>query len=134
MMRGFVETDESDVDWCFLRSSTSVMFFYGLPGCPCLHFYRFSPSPFGPMGSLWRGAVVVRGHPGGIPGFPIEIWILGNNGCCVLVAGKHCPQRAVSLLSLFSSSLTYTWYASICSYFASTRPVADSYNNMLASS
>ena len=44
------------------------------------------------MGSLWGGAVVVRGHPGDIPDFPVEIGILGYNGYCVLVAGKHCPQ------------------------------------------
>ena len=31
--------------------------------------------------------VVVWGHPGDIPGFPVDIWILGYNGCCVLVAG-----------------------------------------------
>ena len=50
-----------------------LVFFYGLPGCPCLHFLSFSPSLCGPTGSLWGGAVVVRGHPGDTPGFPTEI-------------------------------------------------------------
>ena len=44
--------------------------------------------------------VVVRGHPGDIPGFPVEIWILGYYGCCVLVAGKHYPQQSLSFLCL----------------------------------
>ena len=77
-----------------------AVFLFCLPGCPCLHFISFPPSPFGPMGSLWGGAVVVRGYPGDIPGFAIEIWILGYNGCCVLVAGKLCPQQRLSCVCL----------------------------------
>ena len=46
----------------FLR----VVFYFGLPGFPCLHFIVLSH--FEPMGSLWGGAVVVRGHPGDIRG------------------------------------------------------------------
>ena len=36
-------------------------------GFPCLLFSSFAPSPFGLVGSIWGGAVVVRGHPGYIP-------------------------------------------------------------------
>ena len=43
---------------------------------------------------------VARGHPGDIPGFPVEMWTLGYNGCSVLVAGKLCPQQSVTLFSL----------------------------------
>ena len=75
-------------------------------------------------------SVVVRGHPGDIPGFPMEIGTLGYNGHCVLVAGKHCPQ-CLSLVSDFGLLIN------LCiSYFASTR-VADSlewYSYMLVSS
>ena len=92
--KGFVETD--DVDWWFLRSSSSsCVSFRVSPAVPVFICLSFSSSPFGPMGSLWGGAVVVRGHPGDIPGFPVEIGILGYNGCCVLVAGKLCPQQSL---------------------------------------
>ena len=31
--------------------------------------------------------MIVRGHPGYIPRFPLGIWILGYNGCCSLLLG-----------------------------------------------
>ena len=40
-------------------------------------------------GRKWIGfrlrSVVVGGHPGYIPGFPMGIWILEYNGCCSLL-------------------------------------------------
>ena len=40
-----------------------VVFCLGSPAVLVFSFLSFSPSPFGPIGSLWGGAVVVRGHP-----------------------------------------------------------------------
>ena len=84
-----------------------VVFLYGLPGCPCLHFYRFPQVPVGPWVRSGGGAVVVRGHPGGIPGFPIEIWTLGYNRYCALVAGKPVVFLSCVCLSLVS----VFWYS-----------------------
>ena len=68
--------------------------------------------------------MVVRGHlgdPGDIPGFSVEIWILGYNECSVLVAGKFCTQQSI-LCFVFD----FPFFSVIIhiSYFASTR-VAD---------
>ena len=41
-----------------------------------------------------------QGTSGGHPGFPIEIWILGYNGYCVLVARKLCPAAVTLPLCL----------------------------------
>ena len=77
--------------------------------------------------------VVVRGHPGDIPGFRIEICILGYTGCCVRVAvGNIAHSSLLFLLFVFP----FFSVVIIISYFASTR-VADSpewYSYMLASS
>ena len=80
-----------------------VVINYGLPAVPVFIFLSFSPSPFGPMGSLLEGAVVVRGHPGDVSGFPVEIWILGYSH--VLVAGKLCPQQSLFSFLFFSISI-----------------------------
>ena len=93
-------------------------------------FFSVPQGPFEPLGSLWWEVVVVRGYPGDIPVFSIEIWILGCNGCCVLAAGKFCPQ-CLSIVSVCRLSINVCF-----SYFALTR-VADSlewYGYMLASS
>ena len=107
--------------------------FFSSPRLSLSSFFSVSPSPFGTMGSLWEGAVVVRGHPGGIPGLPVEVWILGYSGCCVLVAGKLCSQQPLFSFVLSFFILRINLYIS---YFASTRE-ADSlewYSYMLASS
>ena len=77
--------------------------------------------------------VAVRGHPRDIPGVSVDIWILGYNGCYVLVAGKVCPQQSLFFCSVFPF---FSVRVNVSSYFASTR-VADSlewYICMLASS
>ncbi|CAN0226745.1 unnamed protein product [Laminaria digitata] len=43
-------------------------------------------------------SVVVRGHPGNIPGFPRRIWILRYNGCC-------CCRSSRTAVTLVSSSV-----------------------------
>ena len=87
----------------FFSSSGCVLLKWS-PRLSLSSFLSFSPSPLGPMGSLWGGAVVVRGHLGDILGFPIDIWNLGYNGCCVLTCCWEILPTAVSLLSLFGSS------------------------------
>ena len=108
-----------------------VCFRFGSPGCPCLRFYRFPQVPLGQWVRSGGGAVVVRRHSGDISRFPIEVWILGCNGYCVLVAGKLCPLVCVSLSSQCGLQIN------LCiSNFASTR-MADSlkwYRHMLTSS
>ena len=53
--------------------------------------------------------VVVRGHPGDIPGFPVEIWILGHNGCCVpYVSSKFRTLNAESIRVLAAWTLRVT--------------------------
>ena len=44
--------------------------------------------PFEPVGSLWAGAVVVREHPGYIPGFSVWMWILRRVLKTLLAAGN----------------------------------------------
>ena len=91
---GFDETD--DVDWWFLRSSYSSCVLFRVPGCPCLQFFIVFPK------SLWAYRFSGGGlwSSGDIPGFAIDTWILGYNGCCVLVAGKLCPQQRLSCVCL----------------------------------
>ena len=81
-----------------------VFFFMVSPAVPVFILVVFPQVNFWPMGSHWGGglSVVVRGHPGDIPRFSIEIWMLGCNGCCVLVAGKLCPAECLSLVSVYS--------------------------------
>ena len=63
--KGFVETD--DVDWWFLRSSSSVVIFMVSPA-GCLHFYRFRQVPSGLWvhsgGGLWPSGDVRGTSPG----------------------------------------------------------------------
>ena len=69
---------------------------------PVFIFFTFSPSPFGPMGSLWGGAVVVRGHPRDIPGFAKYIrgsWGITYVGSLLLGSFAHI----VSCLCVSSS-------------------------------
>ena len=98
--KGFVETD--DVDWWFIRSSSSSCVLLWSPRLSLSSFFIVFPKFFWAYGFALGGAVVVRGHPGDIPGFPLEIGILGYNGCCVLVAGNLCPQQSLFSFLFFS--------------------------------
>ena len=70
------------IDWMvpgrpWLPDSIYYVFFFTLSisidgGRLCLSsLLSFAPSPFGPVGSLWGGAVVVRRHSGYIPGYQV---------------------------------------------------------------
>ena len=57
--------------------------------------------------------VVVRGHLGYIPGFPLVIWILSYNGCCSLLLWEYHPQHNFSFF--FSKSFSeYNLHLFIC--------------------
>ena len=59
-----------------------------------------SPSPFGPVVWFWAGVVVIRGHPGHIPGYHKWLWICGwYNGCSL--------QGTSGILSAFQVYVHY---------------------------
>ena len=69
---------DDDIDRGFFRLCVLRVVFCSVDGLrlSLSFFLSFVPSPFGPVGSLWRGAVVVRGHLGYILGFPMWVCIL----------------------------------------------------------
>ena len=98
--------DEGNCVFFCLPSSSCIFCGWSSPAVRLL-FLSCSPSPLGPMGSLWAGVAVVRGHPGYIPGFPRKIWILGYDGCCSLLLGTSPTVVYFSSSQSFSGNHLY---------------------------
>ena len=97
--KGFVNTD--DVDWWLLRFSVSFVFLLVSLAVPVFIFIVF-PKSLWAYGFALRGGCGRQGTSEEYPRVSYRDMDLGvYNGCCFLVAGKHCPQQSLCFVFPF---------------------------------